>query len=147
MTTESQQSAIGQFALACEQMNDFARSLRSESVFGTVRTGADIRYYENGWRLEKWIEAELEPSQGLWSAWWLELGPHPDGWIVESSLSISPDALFLGFEDRTATSLVELEQCLADSVDNLKRSTSENPQFLEYLRRYRETNAAQLTQG
>jgi hypothetical protein len=38
-----------------------------------ARTGADIRQYESGWRLEKWVEAQLDPAGDLWPAWWLRL--------------------------------------------------------------------------
>jgi hypothetical protein len=49
--------ATGHFASVCEKLNAFGRALRESKRFYSVRTGADIRYYENGWRLEKSIEA------------------------------------------------------------------------------------------
>ena len=87
-------------------MNEFSRTLRKS--FTLVRTGADIRSYEKrGWRLEKWVEAELDSTEGLWAAWWIEMGATENGWIVESQLAISPDILFIGLADRLAVSPIE----------------------------------------
>src|SRR5262245_28599728 len=136
MKNEGQElSLIGHFALACERMNEFARSLRGSSLFGTVSAGADIRYYESGWRLEKWVEAELDRAEGMWAAWWLELGPTKDGWIVESHLSTGPDGLFIGLEDRLAASPKELEEHLSAVVEDLKHALQQNSEFAEEIKR------------
>lgn len=100
---------IGHFALACERMNEFSQSLTQSSHFASVRAGADIRNYESGWRLEKWVEAEIDRVEGLWAAWWLELGPRKDGWMIESHLAVSPDISFIPLKDRFAASCDELE--------------------------------------
>jgi hypothetical protein len=132
---EQESTPTGQFALACERMNEFARTLRESSRFETVRTGADIRYYKNGWRLEKWVEAELNKDQGLWAAWWLELGPHERGWVIESHLAVSPDIFFAGLEDRTATAPQELREQLTAAVDDLKLALDQNMPFAEEVRK------------
>ncbi len=132
-------SPTGQFALACEQMNEFARSLRGSSAFGMVRTGADIRHYETGWRLEKWVEAELDKDEGLWAAWWFEFGPREDGWIIESHLAVSPDVFFAGLEDRFATSPQEIGEQLSVVVEDLKNALVKNQQFAEEVKNRRRT--------
>lgn len=132
---EQEPAAIGQFALACERLNEFALRLRESSRFETVRTGADIRYYKNGWRLEKWVEAELSRNEGLWAAWWLELGSLEQGWIIESHLAVSPDIFFAELEVRTATAAEELRSQLTAAVDNLKRALDENTPFAEEVRK------------
>ena len=48
------------FAAACDRLNEYARTLDASRRFFDVRTGADIRNYQSGWRLEKWIEADIQ---------------------------------------------------------------------------------------
>src|SRR5437660_12468940 len=91
---DDDRSLTGSFAAACERLNEFARSLRSDSRFGVVRTGADIRAYSYGWRLEKWVEAQLRGGE-LFAVWWIEFGPRADDWITESHIAIDPDAFHL----------------------------------------------------
>jgi hypothetical protein len=133
---EQEPTETGQFALACERMNEFARTFRDSCRFETVRTSADIRYYENGWRLEKWVEAELNKGEGLCVAWWLELGPYERGWIVETHIAISPDIFFAGLEERTATSVQELRQQLIFVVDKLKKALDQDKQFADEVQKW-----------
>ena len=67
------------FAAACDQIDEYARTLDASRQFFDVRTGADIRNYRSGWRLEKWIEADIHKGGvaggGFTAVWWLELGP------------------------------------------------------------------------
>src|SRR5688572_33469053 len=67
------------FAAACDQLNEYSRRLDASSRFFDVRTGADIRNYESGWRLQKWIGADIHTGGvekgGLCACWWLELRP------------------------------------------------------------------------
>ena len=138
MTCEEQASSpIGYFALACERMNGIARSLRESSFFETVTTGADIRYYQNGWRLEKWVEAELDRTEGLWAVWWLELGPCENGWLVESNFGLNPQGLSVYLEDRFAGSLSELEQHLSAAVEDLELALEQNREFAEEVKKRR----------
>jgi hypothetical protein len=140
MKLELEGSAIGLFALACERLNDFARSLRTQSVFGKVRSRADIRYHEDGWRLQKWIEAELDQSKGLWAEWWLILGPSTGaGWNIESSLSISPDEIFIVLQEATVNSLGELERCLTVAADQLEQALQQNKEVAEEVRKFNKT--------
>jgi hypothetical protein len=122
---------VGSFALACEQLNDFARSLRESSRFATVRAGADIRFYESGWKLEKWVEAELDRDEGSWAAWWLELGPNANGWKLDSHISISHGALLIGMEERSCTTLDALERNLATAVEELTHALERNDLFAQ----------------
>ena len=47
-----------------------------------------------------WVEAELDPSEGLGAEWWLEIGPgSAGGWMIESSLAISPDGTFISLQE------------------------------------------------
>jgi hypothetical protein len=136
MKLEHEESPIGLFAMACERLNDFARSLRKQSVFGNVKSRADIRRYEDGWRLQKWVEAELDPLEGLWAAWWLEVGPSSTGgWIIESSLSVSPDGIFIGLQDANVNTTEELERCLTVTVDDLEAALEHNTEFAEEVRK------------
>jgi hypothetical protein len=133
--SEREALVIGHFASACERMNEFARSLHQSSRFVSVRTGADIRNYESGWRLEKWVEAELDRAEGLWAAWWLELGRGERGWVIQSHLAISPDVLFVGLMDELATSPEEIEKLLSAAVENLKDALNQNQQFAEEVKK------------
>src|SRR2546430_896947 len=129
------------FGRACEQMNDFARSVRESGLFPGVKTGADIRCYDSGWRLEKWVEAEINPSEGLSAAWWLELGPDGDKLVVRSNLSISHGELFINLPDRAVTSPAELEEALAKAVADLTGSLAFNSRFTEEVRQRLERKA------
>lgn len=122
-------SAIASFAAACERLNSFARSLRDQGVFSTVHTGADIRNYETGWRLEKWVEAELNPAEGQWATWWFELGCIDDSVNVSSSLSISHGDCFISLPDRLAASVEELDVSLAAVIDELVVALDDNREF------------------
>ena len=127
--SDNESSPTGYFASACGRMNDFAQSLRQSSVFVSVRTGANIRHYESGWRLEKWVEAELDRTEGLWAAWWLELGPRGNGWFIESNLAISPDILFLGLEDRIAATPDDVRRQLSLAIEELTYALQRNQRF------------------
>lgn len=65
---------IHAFGSACERLNTLAFRLNSPCVFPGVAftTGADIRLYANGPKLEKWVEATSEAEPNLF-CWWLEL--------------------------------------------------------------------------
>jgi hypothetical protein len=129
----------GYFALACEKMNDYGRALRA-GVFDTVKSSANIRYYEQGWRLEKCVEAELNRAEGLWAAWWLEFGPSKGGWIIESSVSVSPDVLHYTYESRFVTSVPEFAEQIDLAVGELKVALQENQSFAEEVQRIRQRN-------
>jgi len=115
--SESESSIIFLFAQACEELIDFAVSLRGRPEFANVTTGADIRNYKSGWPLEKWIEAEIVGSDGAYAVWWLELGS-PDGksWCVDSYVGISPEGEDFPYPDRLAHSVLELREHLSATV-------------------------------
>lgn len=121
--------AIELFAKCCEQINDFARDLRHEGIYQEVRTGADIRNYESGWRLEKYIEAELDANQGLWLAWWLELGLKDDKWIVSANVSVSHTDLFFELPDHLAVDEEQLKISLQKAVSDLKAAVTPDSKF------------------
>lgn len=65
---------IHAFAPACERLNELAFRLKYPCVLPGVEftTGADIRLYANGPKLEKWVEATSHAEPNLF-CWWLEL--------------------------------------------------------------------------
>jgi hypothetical protein len=126
---EREASAIGLFALACESLNEFARSMRESSLFSNVKTGSDIRYYETGWRLEKWVEAEINKTEERWVVWWLELGHESGRWILQSHLAISPQGEFISIPDRFANSPTELKEQLRIAVEGLTTALVRNSEF------------------
>jgi hypothetical protein len=132
---EKEASPTGYFAKACEELNEFARSLSNSSRFGTVTTGADIRYYETGWRLEKWVEAALDKAEELWACWWLEFGATKNGWIIQSNLSITPDGIHIALEDRIADSPAEFQRHLSAVVQELKDALEKNRRFAEEVKK------------
>ena len=109
------------------------RSLRNSALFDTVRNGANIRHNLDGWRLQKWLEVELDRTEGLWAAWWLELGADKDGWLIESSLSIDPEILFIGLPDRFAATTEELRDRLTEVVDELTGALEQNREFADQV--------------
>jgi hypothetical protein len=128
-TIENAAQIIESFAEACERMNSFARALRAQGWFGVIRTGADIRKYESGWRLEKFIEAELNSEKGEWACWWLEIGLRKGQWLISSNISITNSEIHLEFEDRQAGSNEELKICLNSAVSDLEDSLNYESDF------------------
>lgn len=128
-----ERSLTGRFAAACEQLNDFARSLREQAQFVSVRTGADIRFYLPDWRLEKWVEAEIVQGN-LWAVWWIDFGPRNDGWIIESHVAVDPDFFHLEFPPAHTTSAENVPQMLSDAVTRLKAAMRENCDFAEAVK-------------
>jgi len=127
---DPERSAIGLFARACESLNEFARSLYASTRFNNIRTGADIRYYETGWRLEKWVEAEIGQTQESVVVWWLELGAgESGGWLLESHLAITPEGEFITLPTRVAGSLTDLEEQLRVSIEELITALDRNHEF------------------
>lgn len=120
---------IKYFAEACERMNEYSRNLRAQKRFGTVRTGADIRKYESGSKLEKFIEGELNSEEGLWAVWWLELSASGGEWVVSSNVSISHSDEYFDFEDRRAGSPEKLKICLEAAVLELESALDSHPGF------------------
>ena len=121
--------AFALFATACERMNQLAVELGDDSRFGDVRTGQDIRHYESGWRLEKWVEALIDADEGLWACWWLELGCTDDNWLVGTSASISHSDIDLDLPDRSAAGISELEVVLDEGVGALIALSADSSKF------------------
>lgn len=133
-------SIIGHFALACEQLNAYAQTLREKAIFQVVRTGADIRRYESAACLEKWIEAELDKSEGISAAWWLEIKYDGNRWIIESSVNISPNIWFLELETKYANSIEDLNRNLRLAVDGLICAMANNDDFSIQVKKHLKTN-------
>ncbi len=119
------------FAEACERLNAYARALSKHGPFSKIGTGADIRKYESGWRLEKHVEAEICAEKGNWACWWLELGVKDKLWIVSSSVSVSQSDSYYDFDDRHASSLGELKTCLAAAITELESALDLHDEFRE----------------
>ncbi len=126
--------AIEAFASTCERLNDFARELREKSGFGDVRTGADIREYKHGWRLEKYVEADVDSQKGQVAAWWIEMGRLGTGWLVSSSVSISHTDIHVELPERNAKNSSELRSALRSAVDELVRMGYGENSFAESVR-------------
>jgi hypothetical protein len=124
------------FATACDQLNDYARSLRNSGRFFDVRTGTGIRNYQSGWRFEKWIEADIHKGGvaqgGFCAVWWLELGPgEPSGLKLEASLSVNPEHSDIDLPSRTAVTLSEFKEALAEIVNELQNAIEINREFIQ----------------
>lgn len=128
------------FAHGCEQMNEFARELRQKENFAEVRTGADIRNYDSGWRLEKYVEAEIDAIQGFGVTWWLELGWKDDKWLIGASVSVSHTDLFYELPDCFAVNEEELKLCLEKTLKSLKSALKSDSEFCRQVARLRKTN-------
>lgn len=130
--------AIELFACCCEQMNNFARSLREQIGFGDVRTYSDIRQYDTGWRLEKYVEAEIVPNSDQVAAWCIELGRVNDKWIVSSSVNVSHSNIYTDLGNRFASSEEQLRDVLAEVFDTIEMTIDAKSEFfraIEQLRR------------
>lgn len=126
------------FAAACEQLNDYAITLRASGRFFDVRPGEDIRNYQSGWRLEKWIEADIHKGGvaegGFCAVWWLELGPgEPSGLKLEASLSVNPEHSDIDLPSRTAVTLSEFKEALAAIVNELQNALEINSEFIQAI--------------
>src|SRR5260221_7983658 len=128
-SNDAEPSAICSFARACEEMNDFARSLQDQGIFREVKPGADIRYYDQCWRMEKWVEAGLDRWKT--ACWFLELGHNGSEWVVESRVSVSQGDAFIELKPRFASSVMALQVSLAEAVGELKRSLTEKRSFAD----------------
>jgi hypothetical protein len=103
------------FAIACEKLNDFARSMSSPSLFRTGRTFADIRNYASGWRLEKYVEASVWGREDEVAAWCLELGKE-ERWIVQASVNLAHSEIYLELVNSFAETEEELELALNKAI-------------------------------
>lgn len=121
--------AIESFAIVCELLNDYARTLRSTAAFPEVRTGADIRHFSHGWRLEKWVEAELNREEGHWACWWIELGATGGHWLIDTHLSISHHPLFISLQEAQAVPADQLRPQLLRATEELTRALETNATF------------------
>jgi hypothetical protein len=103
------------FAMACEKLNDFARSMNSPSLFREGRTSADIRNYALGWRLEKYVEAFVWGREDEIAAWCLELGKK-ERWIVQASVNLAHSEIYLELINSFAETEEEVELALDKAV-------------------------------
>ena len=128
--------AIDAFASSCELLNGFARDLRQRLGSAPVRTGADIRKYNNGWRLEKYVEAELEPEEGHTAAWWIDLGWADEKWVVSSNVSVSHTDIHIELPERYTTDSANLREILTETIDQLIGMTEKENAFATRFRRF-----------
>ena len=127
--------AIELFARCCERLNEFARDLREQKRFGDVRTHADIRYYADGWRLEKSVEADLAPADGHIVAWCIELARVGDEWRVASSANASHSEIYRDLGDRMASSVAQLERALDEATVELISMAERDSEFCRAVER------------
>ena len=107
---------IGVFADFCENMNEFSRRLSSQHQNRAVHTGADIRKYAQGWRLEKYIEMPIDDVAGKVAAWWVELGQEDDKWAVSSSVSVSNTDIYMDLPVLHASDAEELQDAFSEVI-------------------------------
>jgi hypothetical protein len=118
----SESDAIGIFVSACEELNNFARLLWTGKIFENAQMSADIRMYDSGWRLEKYVEAVISAKRDWTVAWCLELGRSDENWIVLASIEISHSQIHFDLGKRTAADEGELQLVLDEMVKKLKES-------------------------
>ncbi len=135
MPKENDASAIQLFAESCEALNNFARTLWDNNIFGNTFTGADIRNYESGWRLEKYVESEVAAERGLSAAWWLELGQRDSKWIVASNVSVGHSELHIDLPEHVAIDITELKYALEKSVNDLIATTNPDSNFVREVKK------------
>ncbi|QQP98572.1 hypothetical protein [Lysobacter enzymogenes] len=109
--------AITEFARAAESLNELARSLRDSGVAG-VTTGTDARVYEDGPRLEKWIEVPTR-HEGCF-CWWLDLSVEGDEIVVDANVSNTNSDFAVSIGPRRAASDFELAAALTEAVGWLR---------------------------
>lgn len=126
------------FAAACEQLIEYGIKLRASGRFFDVRNGAGIRNYQSGWRLEKWIEADIHKGGvaggGLCVLWWLELGPgNPSGLMLEATLSVDPDHSYINLPSRTAVTLLQFKEALGAVLHEMETALETNAEFIQAI--------------
>ena len=128
-------NVIELFASACERLNDYAQQLRRHPEYKIVKTGADIRSYQSGWRMEKWVELLLSERDGTWAAWWLQMGLVDKKWTIECHLSVSNGDLFIDAPTRRAISIEDFGCGLSEAVEWLVSALDVNETFAHEVRR------------
>jgi hypothetical protein len=108
---------IAEFAKASEELNAFARSLRERGIDAT--TGADIRMYQGGPRLEKWVEARQRNSESVF-CWWLEIGSVEGDAAISAHVNESNGDTYRELDGRRASEIREVQNALSDAVAWLK---------------------------
>ena len=120
------------FAMACEKLNDFARSINPPSLFRTGRTFADIRNYASGWRLEKYVEASVWGRKDEIAAWCLELGKK-ERWIVQASVNLAHSEIYMELINSLAETEEEIESALNKAVMLLVAEAQVGSKFHQLL--------------
>lgn len=118
VTNGSGDKAIELFAKACERLNEFARDLRSSSLYANALTSSNIRNYLHGWRLEKYVEAAVQGDSENTASWCLELGK-PEFWSINASVCLAHCGVSLELLDCSAETDEQLELALNRAVDSL----------------------------
>lgn len=125
---------IDYFAESCERMNEYSRTLDRKKLYRQVTAGANIRRFLSGWKLEKYVEAELSSAEGLWACWWLELGYEEGQWHVSTSVSISHSDTDIELMDSKVNTPEELRSCLNAALDELEAALEQNTAFRDAVK-------------
>lgn len=116
---ESGDKPIELFAKACERLNEFARNLRSSTLYANALPSSNIRnYLDGGWSLQKYVEAVVQGSPEDAVSWCLELGK-PERWSINASVSLAHSGISLEVLDCLAETDEQLELALNRAVDAL----------------------------
>ncbi len=121
-------------AAACERLNEFAILIRNSQNFLDVRTGTDLRYYNSGWKFEKYVEAKISDVQGYTAVWWLDISEDNVKWRIYSNTSIS----YGDYDEDLKAVVVEsnaLEDKLNQVVDMIISSYDEGHEFKKEINR------------
>jgi len=139
MSGENRNSlVIETFAKVCESLNEYAQQLRRVEAFPKITTGADIRYLKQGWKLQKFVEAQINASEGFWAGWWIELCSRDQGWVVSSSVSISHTDVHIELDEAEIDSVDELVQCLNSALEHLTKALDNHDGFKQAVMNRRE---------
>jgi hypothetical protein len=128
ISNASSDKAIELFAKACERLNDFSRDLWESSLYVNALTSSNIRNYLQGWRLEKYVEANLQNSPEDSVSWCLELGK-PDHWLIHADVSVAHGGVYMEVMDCLVETDAQLEIALNRAVDALIAEAKEDSAF------------------
>ena len=105
-----------------ERMNGYEIELSRTGLFGEVTGCAELRYYRNGWALERYTEAYRKKDGGC-LCWWFDLRCRDSVWIVHYWIAFipkgGPQETLYDFDDLCATTLNDLCQNIEKAVAEL----------------------------
>lgn len=123
---------IPQLIEAFEKINDFSRELRSEGRFFSVLTGSDLRKYESGWAIEKYVEASLD-KHGHDLVWWMEFRCQDNAYKITCNVSISHSDYYMDVYDRVIDFNGDVQATLPAAVRSLVEAESSHSEIARWI--------------